>query len=100
MQLSKKAELAELVDALDSGSSGSYPVRVQVPGSAYRIKLTSALVRLLVRESRQSKGCLLFCSSFLLLHSPLFLFLAIALFIVELFTIAHCPAKPAVFGLV
>ncbi|CAC5341659.1 hypothetical protein PLAN_130197 [Planktothrix rubescens CCAP 1459/22] len=34
MQLNKKAELAELVDALDSGSSVCKDFRVQVPGSA------------------------------------------------------------------
>lgn len=34
VQLSKKAELAELVDALDSGSSVCKDFRVQVPGSA------------------------------------------------------------------
>ncbi len=33
--LSKQAELAELVDALDSGSSVRKDFRVQVPGSAY-----------------------------------------------------------------
>jgi hypothetical protein len=31
------AELAELVDALDSGSSVCKDFRVQVPGSAYRL---------------------------------------------------------------
>ena len=32
--MNKKAELAELVDALDSGSSVRKDFRVQVPGSA------------------------------------------------------------------
>ena len=32
------ADVAELADALDSGSSGSYPVRVQVPFSALNME--------------------------------------------------------------
>ncbi len=35
VQMNKKAELAELVDALDSGSSVRKDFRVQVPGSAF-----------------------------------------------------------------
>lgn len=41
MQLSKKAELAELVDALGSGPSVSNNIRVQVPGSASKSQMKS-----------------------------------------------------------
>ncbi len=36
LKYTKEAELAELVDALDSGSSVRKDFRVQVPGSAYQ----------------------------------------------------------------
>ena len=43
----RRAELAELVDALDSGSSVSNDIRVQVPGSASR-NFCSMSARLIV----------------------------------------------------